>query len=109
MTREDTFMTAQKLNATLEKSEEGANSLNFELPSGTKRLNLDDETNEAQVKELFNTLLTDLLEEEFEFCPVIPEDRKADLYGEVSSAYISQLNQEIARVRSKMVDLGIAQ
>ncbi|WP_418831139.1 hypothetical protein [Paraeggerthella sp.] len=70
-------------------------------------LNLNDEKNQVQVKELFVKLLNELVKNNITIIPDIPESRKNDLYGEVCQEYINQLNSEISRVRSRLSQNGL--
>lgn len=108
MTKGAISMTAQQCKTTLTIDDNDHNCLAFSLPSGEKRLDLDDETNEQQILDLFNSILSSLIENDIIFELEVPESKKGSLYDEVANAYISQLNEELNRVKDKMEKYNIS-
>lgn len=104
--KEATSMTAQTINAKLFVNAEGHNLLEFEFASGSKSLDLDDETNESQIKSLFASLLSEMVNSKITIRADIPETREHDLYGEVCKEYIDQLNSEISRIKPRLEALN---
>lgn len=102
-------MTAQQYKTILTVDDNNHNCLVFSLPSGEKRLDLDDETNEQQILDLFNSILSSLIENDILFELEVPEKKRGSLYDEVASAYITQLNEELNRVKNKMNKYNISQ
>lgn len=100
-------MTAQIVKASLVLDDDGHNLLRFDVDGTKQDLDLDDETNEEQIKNLFDSLLMRMIDEEIQVAVDIPDERSHDLYGEVCTAYIEQLNIELARVQSKMNSFGL--
>lgn len=100
-------MTALIVKASLVLDDDGHNLLRFDIDGAKQDLNLDDETNEDQIKNLFDALLTQMVEKEVQVVSDIPEERTHDLYGEVCTAYIARLNTELGRVRSRMKSFGL--
>lgn len=94
-----------EIKASLVK-EEDTERLRFMLDDQPE-LNLNDEKNQEQVKELFVKLLNELVKNDIIIVPDIPENRKNDLYGEVCQEYINQLNNELSRVRSRLAQNGL--
>lgn len=107
LTKGVTFMTAQIVKASLVLDDDGHNLLRFDVGGTNQDLDLDDETNEEQIKNLFDALLMLMVDEEIQVTADIPEERARDLYGEVCTAYIEQLNTELGRVQSKMNSFGL--
>lgn len=108
MMREAIFMTVQVVKAVLTQRENGNNILRFNIGGADQDLNLDDETNEEQVKSVFDALLAQMVNEDIQVVADIPEERVHDLYGEVCAAYVTQLNTELSRVQSRMNSLGLS-
>ena len=100
-------MTAQIVKASLVLDDGGHNLLRFDVDGADQELDLDDETNEEQIKNLFDSLLMRMIDDQIQVVVDIPEERAHDLYGEVCTAYIEQLNIELARVQSKMNSFGL--
>lgn len=101
-------MTVQIVKAALFQRDDGDNILRFNIGGTNQDLNLDDETNEEQVKQVFDALLAQMVNEDIQVVADIPEERTRDLYGEVCAAYITQLNTELGRVQSRMNSLGLS-
>ena len=96
-------MTQQIISANLKKNENDHNVLTFDFGSNNvKVLDLDQENDGNQIKELFATMLEKMMNGPIVIKPSIPEERENDLYGAVSKAYIDQLNVEIQRVQTKV-------
>lgn len=98
-------MMQRIIKASLNEADSGHTLLSFEMESGTWNLDLDDENNGTQIKDLFAHLLEEMSNNAVQIEANIPEERSNDLYGIVSKAYITQLNAEIQRVQPKVDDL----
>ena len=59
-----------------------------------------------EVKSAFNKLIARIKDGEFE---IELEDVGPDLFSQVASEYITQLNREIQEVRGEMEDLGLVE
>ena len=101
-------MTVQVVKAVLTQREDGNNILRFNIGGADQDLNLDDETNEEQVKSVFDALLAQMVNDDIQVVADIPEERVHELYGEVCAAYVTQLNTELSRVQSRMNSLGLS-
>lgn len=100
--REDASMTQQTIKASLNEGADGHTLLSFEMKFETYSLDLDDENNGVQIKDLFAHLLEEMSNNAVLIEANIPEERVNDLYGIVSKEYINQLNTEIQRVQPKV-------
>lgn len=102
MEKEVKFMEAQQYKATINRQDQKAILL-FELPGITLTVPLtEDKPNE--VKEVFNKLIAQLKQGNFQFELV---DDKSDLFHFISEEYITQLNTELEAVYSELEDYGL--
>lgn len=92
----------QTIKASLNMAANNHTVLSFGFKSGDRSLDLDEENNGVQIKEVFAHLLEEMHDGAVQIELDIPEARANDLYGIVSKAYIAQLNAEIQRVQPKV-------
>ena len=77
----------------------------IKIETGDEEINIpisEDKPNE--VKSAFNMLIARIKEGEFE---IKLEDVGQDLFSQVASEYVTQLNREIQEVRGEMKDYGL--
>lgn len=98
-------MTQQIIKASLNKTDGGNMLLTFQMSTGQASINLDNENDGEQIKQLFAKILEEMYKGPITIEPVIPADHTGNLYGIVSKTYIEQLNAEIQRVQPKIDEL----
>jgi hypothetical protein len=87
------------------KIDRGENSATLKLALGASELEIvltEDKPND--VKSVFNKLLVQLKNGEFDF---ILEDEKEDLYYHICKEYITQLNAELKSTYNELQDNGL--
>ena len=75
------------------KKEEELDILEFQLDSPVK-INLNN-SNNNDLKEMFEVILKELIKKKFEFQLEVQENYKTELYKDVCTEYINALNEEI--------------
>lgn len=95
----------QVINVKLYSPDEDSDVLSFEVTGDhTIEVNLNDDSCQNRLKEVFIELFSLQLKGEIELHLVIDEAYKRTLYKEVCSEYIKDLNTELAGVRSIILE-----
>ena len=90
-------------NATIERTDSSSATLKLALAGTTLNIVLTEDTPNA-VKTVFNKLLEQLKKGEFEFSL---SDEKEDLYHNICSEYITQLNAELKSTYRELQSNGL--
>jgi len=77
---------------------EGNDILEFELNKGNKDININNEDQNG-LRSLFYSIISEAMEEEFSYTLKVQDGYAKQLYVEIATEYVSQLNTELNEIR----------
>lgn len=77
---------------------EGNDILEFELKKGNKEININSEDQNG-LRSLFYSIISEAMEEEFSYSLNVQEGYEKQLYIEIATEYLNQLNTELNEIR----------
>ena len=98
--KERGFMNLITLNVKLCTENENNDILLFRFDDGDGKVHLNTDSCQAEMKEVFSRLIRLLIENDVTLMLTIDDDYGRNLYKEVCSEYISDLQKEIDSVKS---------